>query len=101
MGIFDSSMLASALSRWVSEPRRACTNCWRSSAALYSLFSFRSPCSTAFRISCGNVTFSSCMSFSPSAPSFRFSSSIIDTASTPQSFAPGGRAGRFLQCIET
>src|SRR5256885_416620 len=35
--------------------RRDVTNCWRSSAALYSEFSRRSPCARAFSISFGST----------------------------------------------
>jgi uncharacterized protein (TIGR00730 family) len=76
-GICARSTFASLLRRWCSWPRRACTNCWRSSAALYSLFSRRSPCSTAFRISFGRTTLSSCWRFSTSPRSLRLSSSIM------------------------
>src|SRR5688500_15901020 len=93
------SIWESLLRRWRSCPSRACTNCWRSSAALYSLFSRRSPSSTAFRISAGRTTLSSCCSFSTSAPSFCFSSSIIggstDFTDTKKVERPAYRAGRF------
>jgi hypothetical protein len=52
--IFDSSFARCV--RWFS---RACTNCCRSSADLYSAFSLRSPSSTAFWIAFGSVTVSS------------------------------------------
>jgi hypothetical protein len=58
-------------------PSLAWTKCCRSSAALYSLFSRRSPSSTAFLISWGRVTLSSYCNRSTSSPSFCFSASII------------------------
>ena len=76
-GICARSIDESLLNRSRSWPSRACTNCCRSSAALYSLFSRRSPSSTAFRISLGSVTLSSYCSFSTSSPSFCFSASIM------------------------
>src|SRR5438034_6519269 len=69
--------LESRSRRWL---RRDVTNCWRSSAALYSEFSRRSPCARAFSISFGRTKLISWLSRSTSACSLFFSSSIIAQA---------------------
>src|SRR5689334_1288603 len=60
--------------RWLN---RDVTNCWRSSAALYSEFSRRSPCARAFSISFGSTKLISWFRRSTSAWSLFFRSSII------------------------
>src|SRR5436309_2399939 len=66
--------LESRSRRWL---RRDVTNCWRSSAALYSEFSRRSPCARAFSISLGRTKEISWFSRSTSDWSFCLSASII------------------------
>src|SRR6266550_3275927 len=66
--------LESRRRRWWT---RACANCWRSRAALYSEFSRRSPCARAFSISLGRTKEISWFSRSTSDWSFCLSASII------------------------
>src|SRR5213082_3397984 len=60
--------------RWL---KRDVTNCWRSSAALYSEFSRRSPCARARSISFGSTKLISWFRRSTSAWSFSLSSASI------------------------
>ena len=90
-GMSSTSIFESSDMRHARCPIRACTNCCRSSAALYSAFSRRSPSSTALLIRSGSSTLSSRVSASTSSEMRALMSSSMTLRSVARS--PKGNPG--------